>query len=81
MSEPGSATLAHLSRWMTLADLRWKCGTCDEWHTGPCLDFGVDSPYYWSDDHEKVSKTFSLLPSWRKKHNKTFLDEDYCADR
>jgi len=27
-----------------LADLRWKCGTCDEWHTGPCLDFGVDSP-------------------------------------
>ena len=62
-----------------LAGLRWKCGTCDEWHTGPCLDFGVDSPYYWSDDHKKASKSFSLLPSWSKKHKKTFLDEDYCA--
>jgi len=62
-----------------LAALRWKCGACDEWHTGPCLDFGVDSPYYWSDDHEKASKRFSLLPEWSKKHKKTFLDEDYCA--
>jgi len=62
-----------------LSDLRWKCGTCSEWHTGPCLDFGVDSPYYWSDDHEKASKHFSLLPEWSKKSKKTFLDEDYCA--
>lgn len=62
-----------------LADLRWKCGTCDQWHTGPCLDFGVDSPYYWSEAHQKASHRFSLLPSWSKKHNKTFLDEDYCA--
>src|SRR5947207_2936699 len=22
-----------------LANLRWKCGGCEEWHTGPCLDF------------------------------------------
>ena len=62
-----------------LADLRWKCGTCSEWHTGPCLDFGVDSPYYWSADHEKASKTLNLLPSWSKKRKKTFLDENYCA--
>jgi len=23
-----------------LASLRWKCGNCEEWHSGPCLDFG-----------------------------------------
>lgn len=22
-----------------LANLRWKCSTCEEWHSGPCLDF------------------------------------------
>jgi len=27
-----------------LAELRWKCVSCEEWHTGPCLDFGYDSP-------------------------------------
>lgn len=62
-----------------LAGLRWKCGSCDEWHTGPCLDFGYNSPYYWLDEHEKTSKKASLLPSWSKNHKKTFLDEDYCA--
>jgi hypothetical protein len=67
---------------VTLADLsglRWQCGTCDEWHTGPCLDFSVSSPYYWSNDHEKASRRFSLLPNWSKKRKKTYLDEDYCA--
>jgi hypothetical protein len=29
-----------------LADLRWKCGSCEEWHTGPCLDFSYASPQY-----------------------------------
>jgi hypothetical protein len=62
-----------------LADLRWKCGSCDEWHTGPCLDFGYDSPHYWSKEDEKASKKYKLLPSWSKKHNKTFLTEDYCV--
>ncbi|MBZ5507392.1 MAG: DUF2199 domain-containing protein [Acidobacteriia bacterium] len=62
-----------------LADLRWKCGSCDEWHTGPCLDFGVDSPYYWSKEDEKASRHFRLLPKWSQKRNKTFLDEDYCS--
>src|SRR3954468_17966011 len=28
-----------------LAGLRWKCNSCEEWHTGPCLDFGYGSPY------------------------------------
>jgi hypothetical protein len=62
-----------------LADLRWKCGSCDEWHSGPCLDFGVHSPYYWSQENEKASRRLRLFPSWSKKRNKTFLDQDYCA--
>jgi hypothetical protein len=62
-----------------LAELRWKCGSCDEWHTGPCLDFGYDSPHYWLEEHEKASKKYNLLPSWSKKQNKTFLTEDYCV--
>jgi hypothetical protein len=61
-----------------LADLRWKCGTCEEWHTGPCLDFGYDSPHYWLKEHEEASRKASLLPHWSKR-TKTFLDEDYCA--
>jgi hypothetical protein len=62
-----------------LAALRWKCGSCDEWHTGPCLDFGYDSPHYWLKEHEQASQKYKLLPSWSKKHNKTFLTEDYCV--
>ena len=62
-----------------LADLRWKCGSCEEWHTGPCLDFSYGSPYYWSKEHEKASDRSELLPSWSKNRRKTFLDEDYCA--
>lgn len=62
-----------------LADLRWKCGSCDEWHTGPCLDFGYDSPHYWNAEHEKATKKSKLLPSWSKKNAKTFLTADYCA--
>lgn len=62
-----------------LAGLRWKCGSCDQWHTGPCLDFGYDSPHYWLKEHEEASQKHKLLPSWSKKHNKTFLTEDYCV--
>jgi hypothetical protein len=62
-----------------LADLRWKCGSCEEWHTGPCLDFGYHSPHYWNKEHEKTSHRATLLPTWSKKRNKTFLDADYCA--
>ncbi len=62
-----------------LADLRWKCGSCDDWHTAPCLDFAYDSPYYWLEEHEKINTRVRLLPDWGKKRNKTFLDDDYCA--
>lgn len=61
-----------------LADLRWKCGSCEEWHIGPCLDFTYDAPYYWLDEHKKAAA--SVNPSTPGKDRaKTFLDEDYCA--
>lgn len=62
-----------------LANLQWQCGSCDEWHTGPCLDFGYDSPHYWLEEHEKINTRARLLPDWGRKRKKTFLDEDYCA--
>jgi len=62
-----------------LKDLRWKCHTCDEWHTGPCLDFGYDEPFYWDKEHAEANRRSRLLPSWSKQRPKTFLDEDFCA--
>jgi hypothetical protein len=62
-----------------LKDLRWKCGTCEEWHTGPCLDFGLDAPDCWQEEHAKASRRAKLLPSWSKSRHKAFLDEDFCA--
>jgi len=62
-----------------LADLRWKCGSCEEWHQGPCLDFSYDAPDYWLDKHEKTNRTAGLLPASVRRRRKTFLDEDYCA--
>jgi hypothetical protein len=62
-----------------LADLRWKCGSCEEWHIGPCLDFSYAAPYHWRDEDKKVSRIAALLPSWSKNRSGTFLNEDYCA--
>jgi len=50
-----------------LANLKWKCGTCDEWHTGPCLDFGYAKPHYWTAGCEG------------RDTNGTFLNSDYCS--
>lgn len=36
-----------------LAGLRWKCGSCDEWHEDPCLDFSFSEPYYWDKSYAK----------------------------
>ncbi len=69
-----SVTLDHL------ADIRWKCGHCEEWHTGPCLDFGYDAPFYWSKENESENRRARLLPNWGKEEDrKTFLDRNYCA--
>jgi hypothetical protein len=62
-----------------LSDLRWKCGTCEEWHMGPCLDFGYHSPYYWRKEYEETSRRAALLPSQSENRGKTFLDDDFCA--
>jgi hypothetical protein len=55
-----------------LAILRWKCGGCDEWHTGPCLDFGYDAPFSWrkelKDDERMVGD-----------RRASFLDTEFCA--
>jgi hypothetical protein len=62
-----------------LADLRWKCGSCEEWHTGAMLDVGFDQPHYWSSKYDRGYR-WSLLPSGGlEKTCRTFLDSDYCA--
>lgn len=39
-----------------LAGLRWKCRSCDEWHTGPCLDLSYDSPIYWRKQYDEANR-------------------------
>src|SRR5580658_2802915 len=60
-----------------LATLRWKCGSCEVWHTGPCLDFSYAAPYYWQDGHENSNDT--RLRRSPGSSPETFLDEDFCA--
>lgn len=62
-----------------LASLRWKCGHCEEWHTGVPLDFGYDWPDYWTKEHDQQNRRNRLRPSLHKKSPETFLDDDYCA--
>jgi hypothetical protein len=62
-----------------LATLRWKCHTCEDWHTGPCLDFGYDAPDYWGDEYEDSSRNAMLASDWSRTRHKSFLNEDYCA--
>ena len=61
-----------------LADLKWKCHSCEEWHHGPCLDFAASKPDYWSDEHEKQHKRNRLIPMFGRKP-KTWRDEDYAV--
>ncbi|MGD0137037.1 MAG: DUF2199 domain-containing protein, partial [Bryobacteraceae bacterium] len=62
-----------------LSSLRWKCGTCEEWHTGPALDFGYDQPFHWMSSYNE-SVRWSILPSGDfEKPSSTFLDKEYCA--
>ena len=63
---------------VTLADLdafRWKCYSCEEWHTGACLDFSLSVPAYWGAEEEQAKQDWPLdadeLPQ-------TYLDEDVC---
>jgi hypothetical protein len=55
-----------------LAGLRWKCYSCEEWHTGPCLDFGSRSPACWREELANDERTTG-------DRRASFLDTDYCA--
>lgn len=70
--------IRHTKTAATLDDLkllRWKCYSCEEWHTGACLDFGCDAPLHWDDIDEKKNRPGPLnidqLPQ-------SFLDSDFC---
>ena len=59
--------------------MRWQCGSCEEWHTGPALDFGYSEPHYWTETYETAHR-WTFLPSGDIENpHSTFLDEDYCA--
>ena len=62
-----------------LSGLRWKCDSCEEWHTGPALDFGYTRPHYWREELESANR-WTFLPSGNiEKSSKSFLDQDYCV--
>jgi len=63
---------------MTLDDLeslRWKCDSCEEWHTGAALDFGFDTPLHWDDNDEKANQGGTLNVD---KLPRSFLNKDFC---
>lgn len=62
-----------------LASLRWKCSSCEQWHTGPCLDFGYASPHYWDENLQQVGSRAQSLLDLEEDCPPTFLDEDYCV--
>jgi hypothetical protein len=49
-----------------LETLRWKCGSCEEWHAGPCLDFSYSAPFYWSEEDSDPQSG-------------NILEKDYCV--
>jgi hypothetical protein len=62
-----------------LAGLRWQCGSCDKWHTGPALDFAYNKPHYW-DNSQDPGQRWTILPSGEfEKSCQSFLDKEYCA--
>jgi len=62
-----------------LAGLRWKCSSCEEWHSGPCFDFCHSSPHYWTAEHVEEAHRAELVPNLGGNRPKTFLDGDFCV--
>jgi hypothetical protein len=62
-----------------LSGLRWQCSTCDEWHLGPCLDFGMPEPHYWDKSWSCGTRWSDPILGEAKQPSPTFLDEDYCS--
>lgn len=61
-----------------LSALRWQCGSCEDWHTGPCLDFSFSSPSYWTTENEAANQ-INFFSSGSTGLPTTFLDEDVCV--
>jgi hypothetical protein len=61
-----------------LSSLRWKCGTCEEWHYGPCLDFSYNSPCHWTSEYEEANQVGFFL-SGSEGLPTNYLDEDHCV--
>ena len=60
-----------------LENLRWKCGSCEEWHYGPCLDFSYFAPAYWTAENEAVNENEQFdLASTELPIN--LLNDDLC---
>lgn len=60
-----------------LTNLRWKCGSCEEWHYGPCLDFSHRAPVYWNEENEAANQELPP-PSVLKELPANLLDTDVC---
>ena len=61
-----------------LSILKWKCGSCEEWHYGPCLDFTYNSPLYWTSESDEANE-IGFFASGKEGLPTTFLDEDICV--
>ena len=61
-----------------LSSLRWKCGSCEEWHYGPCLDFTYYTPLYWSSEYDEANE-IGFFDSGKEGLPRTFLNEDICV--
>lgn len=61
-----------------LSSLRWKCGSCEEWHYGPCLDFTYYTPLYWNSEYDEANE-IGFFDSGKEGLPRTFLNEDICV--
>ena len=61
-----------------LSSLRWKCGSCEEWHYGPCLDFSYYRPFYWNSEYDEANE-IGFFDSGKEGLPHTFLNEDICV--
>lgn len=62
-----------------LSGFHWKCGSCEEWHTGAILDSSYAAPEYWSENYEEVSSQIHFPFGSLEAPPPTFLNKNYCA--
>ncbi len=60
-----------------LSQPRWKCGSCEEWHYGPCLNFSHLSPTYWTAENEAANQ-IEIFLSGSEQLLTNLLTEDIC---